>query len=189
MVAQSASHARELLSNASRGSGLGGPGTLAERLRNAYFDGPIQLQGASVPWSDLTDELRDLMVYFEGDPKAQRLLLEGLSVEESAGRGPRSVWMSCSCASPAGSISPDHRRYRLATTAHRRPLRGFEDHRSNGRPKEADPPPGAQGDSPRSRIDWRRIRNQGKGRSPRKRPAKMTSGTPHHRRTDRPRSD
>ena len=82
MVAQSASHMRELLYNAARGLARGG-GALAERLRYAYTDGLIQLYGATTPWPDVTDEVRDVMDYFAVDPKAAgRMIIEGLSVDD-----------------------------------------------------------------------------------------------------------
>ena len=82
MVAQSASHTRELLHNAARGLARGG-GALAERLRYAYTDGLIQLQGATTPWPDVTDELRDIMDYFAVYPKTiGRLIIEGLSEDD-----------------------------------------------------------------------------------------------------------
>lgn len=81
MVAQSADHARELLHNASR-SLASGSGTLAERLRYSYTDGLYQLNDATLPWPDLTEELRDLMDYFGSDLKAQRPITDGLSTED-----------------------------------------------------------------------------------------------------------
>jgi hypothetical protein len=81
MVAQSADHTYELLYNASRGL-ASGAGTLAERLRYAYSDGLVQLQDATLPWPDLTEELRDLMDYFGYNQKDQRPIMDGLSTAD-----------------------------------------------------------------------------------------------------------
>ena len=41
----------------------------------------LQLPGP-IPWPDLAERYRDIADYFQADPKTERMIIEGLSIEE-----------------------------------------------------------------------------------------------------------
>lgn len=59
-----------------------GRAPLGTRLRYAWTDHLMHLERPGVPWPDLADKYRDITDYFQLDPKAGALIIEGLGEDD-----------------------------------------------------------------------------------------------------------